>query len=440
MTSFFRPRFALLFACLLGVAALPLARAAEIGQQFARPPQGAQGEGPNAMSIAAVVNEDIITVYDVQARLGLFLATSGLDNTPEMQRRLIPQVVDALVEDHLKLQEAKRLKITTTDAEIRQSLDQIEQRNNMPAGAFRTMLAEKHVDPTSLYSQLEADLAWIKVVRQSLEREVSVQPQEVNAVLKRMKANQGKPEQLVAEIYLPVGSASPEPTARQLADRLVQQARGGTPFAALAQQFSQSPTAAVGGDLGWVVQGELEPELDTALARMEPKDISEPIRTASGYHILTLRERRASGAPDPKMAIVTLAQIYLPTEGGRALSPEKLAQASDGIRTQVKNCDEMNKWAADVGGPGSGPIPLMFIGTLPDNVRDVVTDLKPERVSPPIQVGGATLFVMVCTRQDDSGLPNEMQIKSNLENDKLTNAARQRLRDLRRQALIDRRY
>ena len=83
------------------------------------------------MSIAAVVNEDIITVFDVQSRLGMILATSGYENTPEMQRRLLPQVIDALIEDHIKLQEARRLKLTTTDAEIRESVDGIEERNGM---------------------------------------------------------------------------------------------------------------------------------------------------------------------------------------------------------------------------------------------------------------------------------------------------------------------
>jgi peptidyl-prolyl cis-trans isomerase SurA len=402
-----------------------------------RPSQ--QGQGGTAMAIAAVVNEDIITVFDVQSRLGLFLASAGLDNTPEVQQRLLPQVIDALVEDRIKLQEARRLKISITEDEIRQSLDNIEQRNGMQPGQFRTMLQERRVDMGTLYAQLEAELAWVKVVRQSLEKDVNVQEQEVKNVIARMKANQGKPEHLVAEIYLPVSATMPEQNARQIADRLVQQARGGAPFQALAQQFSQSPTAAVGGDLGWVVQGDLEPEIESVLARMEAKEISEPIRTTSGYHILNLRERRSSGAPDPRMSVVTLSQIYLPTEGGRALSAAQLDQARERVRTQVANCDQMTKLAQETGGPGSGPIPEVYVGSLPEGVSEAIVDLKPGRVSRKIDVGGAELYVIVCSRIDDSGLPSEPQIRSNLENEKLSNAARQRLRDLRRQALVDNR-
>ena len=428
---------------LLAAAALGLvcgagaARAADAGLGSFSSAQPAQAQGANAMSIAAVVNEDIITVFDVQARLGLYLATSGLDNTADIRQRLMPQVVNALIDDRLKLQEAKRLKITTTEAEIRSSVDGIEQRNGMRPGAFRAMLSQANVDISTLFTQIEADLDWVKVIRKELARDTTVQPQEVKAVMARMKANQGKPEHLLAEIFLPVNPGASEATVRQLADRLVQQARGGTPFPALAQQFSQSATAALGGDLGWVVQGELEPELEAMVARMEPNQFSDPIRTSSGYHILALREQRSSGAPDPRMSVVSLSQIYLPNLGGRAMPAAKIAQLSEQVHAQAKNCTDMNKLAKDFGGPGSGPISAVYLGGLPDKVRDAITPLKTNQVSPPVEVGGARLFVMICMRKDDTGLPSEEQVMSTLQNEKLTNAARQKLRDLRRAALVD---
>ena len=421
------------FLCGGGIAT---AAEAPLGSGFGNY-NNAPAQGANAMSIAAVVNEDIITVFDVQARLGLYMASSGLENTPDIRQRLMPQVVNALIDDRLKLQEARRLKIVTTEAEIRSSVDTIEQRNGMRAGGFRAMLGQANVDFSTLYTQLEADLAWVKVIRKELARDTTVQPQEVKAVMARMKANQGKPEHLLAEIFLPINPGASESAVRQLADRLVQQARAGTPFPALAQQFSQSATAALGGDLGWVVQGELEPELETIVARLEPNQYTDPIRTSSGYHIMALRERRSSGAPDPRMSVVSLSQIYLPNLGGRAMTPQKIAQVSEEIHAKAKTCVEMNTLAKEFGGPGSGPITPVYLGGLPDKVRDAITELKPNQVSPPVEVGGARLFLMICNRKDDTGLPSEEQVMGNLQNEKLTNAARQKLRDLRRAALID---
>ncbi|MDX2222643.1 MAG: peptidylprolyl isomerase [Rhodospirillaceae bacterium] len=390
-----------------------------------------------AMGIAAVVNEDIITVYDVQTRLGMFIATSGLENTPDIQRRLLPQVIQSLIEERLKLQEARRLKIETSEPEVRNAVDLIEQQNGMQPGSFRAMFQERGIDMGTLYAQIEADVAWVKVVRQELARDVTVPPEEVRNVLERLKASQGKPEHLLSEIFLPLNAGGSEADVQQLAFRLVEQARAGTPFPALAQQFSQSPTAAVGGDLGWVLQGDLEDELDRAVAAMEPNEISDPVRSVSGYHILALRGRRAAGAPDPLMAVVTLSQIYLPTLGGRALTPDQLAQATTAVATQAGSCEQMNALAERVGGPGSGPIEPVRVGGLPEAVGTVVAQLPVGRVSPPIEITGARLFVMVCSREEDTGIPSEDQVLAKLENDRLENVARQRLRDLRRQAIID---
>jgi peptidyl-prolyl cis-trans isomerase SurA len=389
------------------------------------------------MAIAAVVNEDVITMFDVQSRLAMFISTSGLENTPEMQRRLLPQVVQGLIDERLKVQEARRLKIDTTEQEVREAVTLIEQQNNMAPGTFRRTLEEQGVDMGTLYGQIEADVAWLKVVRQELRRDVNIAPEEVQAVIARLKANQGKPENQVAEIFLPVNVNARDADVRQLAERLVQQARGGTPFPALAQQFSQSPTAAVGGDLGWVLRGELEEEVDAAIARMEPNEVSDPIRTAAGYHIVVLRARRDSGAADPQMAIITMAQLYIPTVGGRAPSGDKVAEITEAVSTRAKTCDDMRSLTEQFGLPGSGPIEPLRIGMLPKDVQDVVIPLTPGRVSPPIPQKGGRLFVMLCQREDDTGLPNEEQVYARLESEKLESVARQRLRDLRRQALID---
>ncbi len=402
----------------------------------AQPAPQPQPQPESAVSIAAVVNEDIITQFDVQSRMSLIIATSGLENTPDVLRRLAPQVVDSLVDERLKLQEARRLKITVSENEIRQSVDSIEQRNNMRSGAFRQLLESKGVDMSTLYSQIEGDLLWAHVVRSSLEEKVNVGDDEVKAVLARAQANQGKPEYLVGEISLPVPTPQQEQTVRDLANRLVQQARGNAPFPALAQQFSQSPAAALGGDLGWVVRGDLEPELDDAVSRLAEGQISEPIRTSTGYHILTVRTKRIAGAPNPAMTIIVLSQIYLPTVGGRAFTPERVAELSTTI-SGFTTCEQMDKLGEELETPGTGRTMPIYLGGLPENVRNAVMDLKPGRTSAPIDAVSARLFVQVCLRREDKGVPAPDQITATLRDEKLQNVARQRLRDLRRQALID---
>ena len=398
------------------------------------PPAQAQQD---AMRIAAVVNEDVISIFDVQSRIQMFLVTSGIDDTVEVRQRPLPQVMNTLIEEKLKLQEARREEIETTEDEVRSAVQLIEQNNGMQPGAFTAMLNQQGIDPGTFYAQVEADVAWLKVVREVLARNVSVTEEEVEVVIERLKANQGKPEYLLAEIFLPIGLGTRDNDVREVARQLAERAREGTPFPALAQQFSQSPTAAVGGDLGWVHAGELENELDRALTRLNPGDISEPIRTLSGYTILAVRDQRATAEASPLMAGVTLSQIYLPTTGRNALDTARLDQLTQAIQSQVFNCDQMNEWGQEIGGPGSGPVDLIRVGGLPEAVRDAVMGLPVGEVSAPVEVAGARLFVMVCSREEDDGLPSPNQVYARLENEKLDTISRQRLRDLRRQALID---
>jgi len=117
-------------------------------------------------------------------------------------------------------------------------------------------------------------------------------------VVNRLSARRGSIERRVAEIFIPVESATKEAEGLANANRLLDELRRGANFAGLARQFSQSGTATLGGDLGWVQDGELDEELNAVLLQMGPGDISPPIRTLSGYQILLLRDMRKNEGQD----------------------------------------------------------------------------------------------------------------------------------------------
>jgi hypothetical protein len=97
----------------------------------------------------------------------------------------------------------------------------------------------------------------------------------------------------VAEIFLPVDKPDEEANIKQLAEKLTREMlQGKAPFPRVATQFSQSASAKRGGDIGWVQEGSLYPEIEDVLMRMNEGDLSEPVRTISGYYIVTLRKKR----------------------------------------------------------------------------------------------------------------------------------------------------
>ncbi|HIF25304.1 MAG TPA: rotamase [Micavibrio sp.] len=248
-------------------------------------------------SIAAVVNEDAISESDVEARMRLAIVSSGLPNNAEARSKLRPQVIAALIDESLRMQEADKLEITVDASEVENAFATIAQQNNLEADQFKQALRQSGVDLTTLQDQIRSQIAWSKVIQKKLRPQVVVSENEAQALIDRLHREVGKNEYLVSEIYLPVENTQDESNIKQLADKLTEQlVQGKAPFPRVASQFSQSAGASRGGDLGWVPEGQLAPELEERLAQMNEGDLSKPIRTLSGYHIILLRKKRSINA------------------------------------------------------------------------------------------------------------------------------------------------
>lgn len=244
--------------------------------------------------IAVVVNDDAVSVSDLDARMKLILVSSGMPDTDEIRKKMEPQIINSLIEERLMMQEAARLSITVPPEEIEKGFEQIAGQNNMPAGDFKKLLARSGIPTKTLSDQIEAQLAWSQVIQVKLRPEVSITQGQVDAMLQKFQGDIGKPRFLVSEIFLPVENTTDESAAHQLADRLVRQmTEGRIPFQKIASQFSQAAGASRGGDLGWVQQGQLPEQLDQTLSRMNEGELSQPIRSLTGYHILLLRKKNA---------------------------------------------------------------------------------------------------------------------------------------------------
>ncbi len=246
-----------------------------------------------AETIALVVNEDAITMSDVNDRVKLITASAGLPDTPEIRSKLLPQIVGALVDEQIMLQEAHKLEQSVSQSEIEAGLAQIAQQNKMTAEQFKGLLQRSGIRTETLEHQIQSQVAWAKVVQQKLRPKVTVSESDIDNRLEQIVKAKGKTEYLIAEIFLPVTDAKNQDKARQLADRLVREIRAGkAPFSKVAQQFSQAAGSAQGGDLGWVQQGQLDPALDGILPKIPKGGISDPVKTVAGYHVLLIRDQR----------------------------------------------------------------------------------------------------------------------------------------------------
>jgi len=392
------------------------------------------------LRIAAVVNEDVISAYDLAQRVRMVMVTSSLPNTPESRRRLTPQVLRNMIDEHLQSQEAKRLNVRVTDQEVDDMLVRLNRQNELEAGTLESMLQRANVDVNALRSKLRAERAWNKVIRQRLQRQVFIGDEEVEEELARLKAVRNLPQHRVAEIFLSVDTPESESNVRELAQRLLQQIKDGARFNALAREFSQSTSAAVGGDLGWVTKGQLAPELDRLLDDMSKSQIVGPIKTLSGYYILLLIDRKT---PTPVQAAATtigLTQLVLPLSAAPTPAEVQSQQAVGlRIRSQVRSCDDMRQAAQGIDAPRSGDIRSISLDKLPPSIRTAVAPLRVGETSEPVRVAEGILLATLCSRTEDdtAGLPTREQITNRLGNKRFDLLVRRYMRDLRRTAFVD---
>lgn len=247
--------------------------------------------------IAAVVNDEPISMSEVAERMKLLIVSSGMKESPEVYEKMRPQVINILIDETIRLQETTAQKVEVEEAAVDMAFADVAKQNNMEPAQFSEILKRSRVSEKSLRQQLKSQIAWNRLVEQKLMNEVQVSDFDVDAMEKQLQANIGKAEFLAAEIFLPVDTPADESDVRALADRLVAQLRaGGVRFSALAGQFSQAAGASRGGDMGWVQEGHLQPELDAALRGLQKGEITPPVRTITGYHILLLRDSRSAMA------------------------------------------------------------------------------------------------------------------------------------------------
>lgn len=401
---------------------------------LAPPPAAAQ----QVQRIAAVVNDDVISLHDVQARLTLAIRSAQLPETQETRQRLLPQVLQQLIDERLKAQEGKRLGVDVSPEELLAARRQVERNNDMPPGALDRFLTEAGIDETSFEAQLRAEILWAKIAQTELIQSVTIEPEEIDALLESLRQTMGSPERLLAEILLPVDSPDQDAAVRAFAERLIAEVDQGAPFPAVARQFSLAPTAAVGGDLGWVMEGTMDPRIEGALAALAPGQLTPPVRTAQGYHILALRDRRDPRAIPADQIPMDLSQLLMPLSGPAALPEARRTELGQTLPGRLTSCDDVNQEAESLGLPSSGPIGVLRLADLPPAVAAVVQGLPEKRLSPPIVVDGrAEVMIMVCERLSPLSLPSRERIEMQLEAEKLERVAQRTLRNLRRAALID---
>jgi peptidyl-prolyl cis-trans isomerase SurA len=396
------------------------------------PPAPAQ----DSLRIIAVVNEGAITQMDLASRMRIAIVASRLEDTPEVRQRLAPQVLRALIDDQIRIQEADRQGINIPERAVNDRVDSLASENKMDRAQFEQMLAKNGIPLESLKNQIRSELAWGTVVRRRFQPGIVITDEDIAEARTRIIESQGEPEYLLGEIFLAADEATDSGEAESAARRLIEELKKGAQFSAVARQFSQAATAPRGGDLGWVKAGDLSPEIAAAVQQLEKGQVVGPIRSDGGFHILLLRDRRES-AGTGATGTVDMKRIELRLEPGA--TPAQVADATGSLRSvgeQITSCSSAAEAGARIDAT-TGDLTGMDVTTLPGNLQSIAVGQPIGQASEPIRIEDGIASYVVCARNLSTSGPTDEEIRDQLTRERLDLMARGYLRDLRRTSFVD---
>ncbi len=404
--------------------------AEEAPQRTAPAPQFRLSDG-----IIATVNDRIITGFDLRQRMLVLMAMTQVQPTEENIGAIQQQALNDLIDQHLQAAElAKFEQLKIGDAEVDQEIaDMARQAGTTPA-SYINFLEQGGISIPAFREQLRTEIGWRELVGGRFRDRARVGKSQVEQTMRQMTESATKPQYLIGEIYLEAARVGGMQEAMNGARQLVQQMIQGAPFMAVARQFSAAPSAARGGDAGWVVQGTVQPALQSVMDTLEPGQLSNPIPVDGGVYILYMRDKR-SGA-STSMVKMKQVMVELPENADEA-QVAAATQRLEALRGQL-TCDNILTRARSEPGLLGADLGESDVADLLPQFQQVARSAEVGSVSTAVRTPLGVHLLAVCDRRlGGPDAPSAQQVEARLQNQNYAMLGRRYLRDLRADALIE---
>ena len=390
-----------------------------------------------SMSIAAVVNDDVITTHDLEERRDLIMMTSGIPVTPENQKRITPHILQTLVDEALEMQEAKRQSITISDEDVEKALNDVTLgRQQLAPGDLKKIIAEKGLSQRSIENQVRAQLAWQKVVQRKLRRNVSISQDEITRAQQTQAASPGTTELRIAALSVPVSDAASESAATKTADDIALKLKTSPDVIAVAENYIHRPDVKFSAPV-WLAEDALQPALQQALHDLKPGDITPPLRAGGAIQFIQLLDRQVN-KPQAENTEIAIKQISIPVPANRdKKSIEKLKAVADALHANPGDCSSEKLPPTDL--PATASFARTKMAELTPQQRSVINHLQVGEVSPPLPAPEFVRLVVLCEKIEPAAgnLPDADAVRQRLFTEKIELEAEKHLRNLKRDAFID---
>ena len=380
-------------------------------------------------AIAVIVNDEVISRYDVNQRVRLILVTSGIPATEENVKRIEEQAIKALIDEKIQIQEAIKLEVPDSPDEINLMLDNIARGNQTTAAGILESITSQGVNSETLLNQIKSELLWNKIVRGRFGSYINISDEEVNIIYDRTIQNINNSQYDISEIFIGFEDESEEEEAKELTERLTEQLKNEIAFEPVAQQFSQAPSSGQGGFIGWVSEGQLDPDIISNIENLEIGSVSNPIKTVNGYYIIKLNGKSEEGGKNSMKNQYDLISV--------SFNIEDKIMAKD-FSDNFISCKRLDGLLENYNQKEVNVIGKRLLQELPKELHKELLEKNAGNALSPRFSDENIDIILICDRKDDIGIQvNRDVIEDNIYSQKMGMMSRRHLRDLRRDAVIE---
>ena len=420
---------------------LPLFSAAAAAQTNA-----AQSTVQEIDHIVAVANDDVITHTELEKRMRLVKQQlQGRQAKLPPDDVLRKQILEQLIMERLQLQVAERVGIRIDDESINQVVNNIAKENNLTLDQFREVLAREGYNFADFRDNIKKDITITQLRKRRVENRVTVTEQEVDNYLISNASRGGSNDEFhLGHILIAVPeAASPDQiqVARQRAETVLGQLRLGADFAQTAIAESGGQRALEGGDLGWRKAGQMPTLFAESVLNLKVGEISELIRSPSGFHIIKLLDRRST--VQRRTVQQTLARHIL-------IRPNEVVSNTE-AKQRITRLYERIQAGADFGqlarassddtasAVEGGSLGWVNPGVMVPEFEEQMNKLQPGQISAPFesQFGWHIVQVMARRQHDDTQQYERMQARQLIGKRKTEDAVENWLREIRSEAYVE---
>lgn len=391
--------------------------------------------------IRAVVNEGVVLDSDITSAIRFFRQQA------ESNRQTLPaddvlseRILEELIDREIRRQRATQIGIAIDANSVNRAIEQIARGNNMNTVQFRRTLQQQGFDYELFRKNIEQELLMQRLVEREVQPRIRVSAQEIDdyidSVKSTAKENQRYRIQHILIAIAPSASRDEVDTATTRANDVLAKLNAGADFSEQAATSSDGARALQGGDLGWRTLQELPPFLSRAIRKMEPDELSEPLRSANGLHIVKLLDTESDDQTQVSESLVR--HIFIAGDGGN--EQQKLLD----VRKQLQSGASFSELAAKISeDPNSanngGELPWFSKGQMPPQMERMANSLSVKQLSQPFQTQFGWHIMQLIDRRtrsvDDEAL--RTQADNSLRQSKVEQETLRWLRQMRDESFVE---